>query len=108
MDGLGWPLLTERFERSTVFLCDLTGRQFMSQWVGTIHIQTLALGRLPNPANRSISTSREKRLLGCADGPGYSQPTRRKPAFRPTLPFGSCHQAPRRKEIGRASCRERV
>src|SRR5215469_3249382 len=37
MDGLGCPLLTERFERSTVFLCDLSGGQFMPQWVGTIH-----------------------------------------------------------------------
>src|SRR5215472_13790363 len=42
MDGLGYALLTERFERSTVFLGDLTGRQLMSQWVGTIHNPDIA------------------------------------------------------------------
>src|SRR2546427_400672 len=37
VNGLTRPLCTERFERSTVFLFDLAGGQFMSQWVRTTY-----------------------------------------------------------------------
>src|SRR6266699_2296368 len=94
------PPLTERFERATVCHLDLTVCHFMSHWVRTT--QTCAALKQPlGLANRKTLTFREQRLLRCAGGPCCSQPTRMKPAYRPTLLFGFCHQAPRRTATAR-------